>query len=297
METDVVRQRPDGIVAVDKPAGWTSHDVVAKARGLLGTRKVGHAGTLDPSATGVLVLGVGRGTRLLRFIQDHEKKYVGEIVLGVTTTTLDAEGDVLAERDPSGVSPESVRSAAAALTGDLMQVPPMVSAVKVGGRRLHELAREGVEIERSARAVHVARFDVEPSADAAHVWRASVTCSSGTYVRVLAADLGEAVGCGAHLRALRRTAIGPFTLERCVALEALTPAHVEPLAAAVDGMEHVVATPDLEARVRVGAVLDVAALGATGAAPCAVLDAGGALLAVYGPHRGDTMKPQVVIAG
>ena len=187
---------PDGVAVVDKDAGWTSHDVVAKARGILGTRKVGHSGTLDPDATGVLVLGVGRGTRLLRFLQLLPKSYEAEITFGTETSTLDAAGEVVATHDMTGLDPDAVRRGAAALTGDIEQVPPMVSALKVGGRRLHELAREGIEVEREARPVHVSRFDVEPTSDPL-VWRAVVDCSSGTYVRSLAADLGHALGGGA----------------------------------------------------------------------------------------------------
>ncbi len=200
----------DGLCVVDKPAGWTSHDVVAKARGILGTRKVGHSGTLDPDATGVLVLGVGRATRLLRFLTALGKSYVGEVVLGATTTTLDAAGEVTATFDMGEVTLDDVRRVAVRFVGDIEQIPPMVSAVKVDGRRLHELAREGIEIERKPRPVTIGRIDVEPT-DEPHVFRLSVDCGSGTYIRTLAADIGEALGGGAHLRALRRTAVGGFT--------------------------------------------------------------------------------------
>src|SRR4051794_33698609 len=202
---------PDGLAVVDKPAGWTSHDVVAKARGGFGTKKVGHAGTLDPDATGVLLLGVGKTTRLLRFLLDLPKSYVGEIVLGAETTTLDDSGDVTATYDMSGVTLEQVRAAAARFVGDIEQIPPMVSAVKVDGRRLHELAREGKEVERAPRPVTVYRFDVDRTDDAL-VYRVEVDCSSGTYIRTLAADVGLALGGGAHLRRLRRTAVGPHTV-------------------------------------------------------------------------------------
>jgi tRNA pseudouridine55 synthase len=201
----------DGLCVVDKEPGWTSHDVVAKARGILGTRKVGHSGTLDPDATGVLLLGVGRATRLLRFLTALGKSYEGEVVLGVETTTLDAAGEVVARHDMAGVDLEQVRRAAAAFVGRIEQVPPMVSAIKVDGRRLHALAREGVEVERAARPVTVHRFEVAPT-DEPHVFRIDVDCSSGTYVRSLAADLGRSLGGGAHLRNLRRTAVGSFTL-------------------------------------------------------------------------------------
>lgn len=204
----------DGLVIVDKPAGWTSHDVVARARRELGTSKVGHAGTLDPGATGVLVLGVGRATRLLRFVTDLPKSYVGEVVFGSTTTTLDDEGEVTATFEMTGLTLEQVRIEAKNFEGRIDQVPPMVSALKVGGRRLHELAREGIEVERKARPVTIYRFDVtEVVSPDESVVRIEVDCSSGTYVRTLAADLGRALGGGAHLRNLQRKSIGTFSLE------------------------------------------------------------------------------------
>ena len=162
MGTKTSSAGPHGVVVIDKPAGWTSHDVVAKSRGVIGTRKVGHSGTLDPDATGVLVLGVGHATRLLRFLTELPKRYEGEIVLGTETTTLDAAGEITATHDMSAVTDDQVRAAANRLTGDLMQVPPMVSAIKIDGKRLHELAREGKEVDRPPRPVRVDRFDVEP---------------------------------------------------------------------------------------------------------------------------------------
>jgi tRNA pseudouridine55 synthase len=210
----------DGVCVVDKPAGWTSHDVVAKARGILGTRKVGHCGTLDPDATGVLVLGVGRATRLLRFLSDSSKAYVGEVVLGTTTSTLDASGTVTGTFDMAGVTVEQVRDAAGRFIGEIDQIPPMVSAVKVDGRRLHELAREGVEIERRPRRVRIDGIEVEATDDPA-VFRVEVRCGSGTYIRSLAADLGAALGGGAHLCNLRRTAVGAFTLAGAHGLDGL----------------------------------------------------------------------------
>ncbi len=210
----------DGVCVVDKPAGWTSHDVVAKSRGLLGTRKVGHSGTLDPDATGVLVLGVGRATRLLRFLTDLGKVYIGEVVLGTTTSTLDAAGEVTGTFAMDGVTLDDVHAVLPAFIGEIDQVPPMVSAIKVDGRRLHELAREGIEIERKARKVVIRRIDVE-STDVPGVFRLSVECGSGTYIRSLAADLGTALGGGAHLRGLRRTAVGGFGLGDARGLEQL----------------------------------------------------------------------------
>ncbi len=286
---------PDGIAVVDKAAGWTSHDVVAKARGLLGTRKVGHAGTLDPDATGVLVLGVGRATRLLRYATALPKAYEGEVVLGVETSTLDAAGEVTATHDMSGVGVEEIRAAAAGLTGAILQVPPMVSAVQIGGRRLHDLARAGLEVERAPRPVTVHRLEVHPTADAG-VLRLKVECSSGTYVRTLAADIGTAVGGGAHLRALRRTAVGPFTLERAVPLDALDPGRLLAPAEAVAHLARVTVTVEVAEAVGHGKVLPLDVLGVEGAGPWAVLDVDHRLLAVYAAHHPGTAKPDLVLA-
>ena len=166
---------PTGVAVVDKEAGWTSHDVVARARKLLGTRRVGHSGTLDPDATGVLVLGVGRATRLLRFITTLPKSYTARIVLGTETSTLDASGEITVVHDMSLIGAGDVRRAAAGLVGELQQIPPMVSAVRVGGRRLHEIAREGGEVDRAPRPVTVHHFEVAATADPA-VYEASVSC-------------------------------------------------------------------------------------------------------------------------
>jgi tRNA pseudouridine55 synthase len=294
-----VSRGPDGVAIVDKEAGWTSHDVVAKARGLLGTRKVGHSGTLDPDATGVLVLGVGRVTRCLRFLTALPKSYVGEIVLGVETTTLDAAGEIVATHDMAAVTDDEVRAAARALTGDLLQVPPMVSAVKIGGRRLHELARAGQEIERPPRPVTVHRFTVTPVDGEPGVYRAEVDCSSGTYVRSLAADLGRALGGGAHLRRLRRTAVGSFdegSARPLEGIELLAPAQ------ALRDYPSVTVPAEVAAAVRHGKVLDLDVVGPPSSGVAvppplwAVLDVDGALLAVYEVHRGDSAKPAVVLA-
>lgn len=210
----------DGFLLVDKPAGMTSHDVVARVRRALGERRVGHAGTLDPPATGLLLIGVGRATRILRFIEAHHKEYVAEATFGVTTTTEDATGDVIAERDASAVTREAVERVLAAFRGTIEQVPPMVSAVKVGGERLYRKALRGEDVERAARAVTIHALDLlsfEPGARARAGFR--VVCSKGTYVRTLAADIGEALACGAHLTSLRRTRVGPFPVEEAVALE------------------------------------------------------------------------------
>lgn len=293
---------PDGLVVVDKPAGWTSHDVVAKSRGLLGTRKVGHAGTLDPDATGVLLLGVGRATRLLRYLSPLGKSYVGDMVLGVETSTLDAAGEVTARHDMADIALADVQQLAAErFTGCIEQVPPMVSAVKVGGQRLHKLARAGITVDREPRPVTVHALAVEAVAGVAGVFRLSVECSSGTYVRSLAADLGTALGGGAHLRNLRRVAVGPFTLDEAVPLDALGPEAVRPMTDAVRHLGSVTADEHLAAAVKVGKVLERADLIAgddvdRSDGPWAVLSASGDLLAVYEPHRGSTVKPAVVVA-
>jgi tRNA pseudouridine55 synthase len=286
---------PDGIAIVDKPAGWTSHDAVAKARGLLGTRRVGHSGTLDPDATGVLVLGVGRATRLLTFLSGLDKRYVGEVVLGTATSTLDASGEVTGTWDMAAVGLADVRAAAGKLTGEIEQVPPMVSAKKVDGRRLHELARAGIEVERAAVPVRVEAFAVGEAVGPG-VYPIDVTCSSGTYVRSLAADLGAALGGGAHLRALRRLRVGLYGVEEAVALEELAPERLLPPSAALRGRPGVTVDDEVAALVGNGRVLDDELLGVAGEGPWAVLDLDGSLLAVYERHRPGTVKPAVVLS-
>lgn len=289
-------QGPDGLAVIDKPADWTSHDVVAKLRGVLGTRKVGHAGTLDPDATGVLLVGVGRATRLMRFMTALRKHYVGEIVLGTETTTLDSSGEVTATYDMSGVTLDAAKVAARQLTGDIAQIPPMVSAVKVDGKRLHELARQGIEVEREARPVTVFRFELAEIPGEVGVLRAEVACSSGTYIRTLAADLGHLLGGGAHLRNLRRTAIGSFTLDEATTIEAAAPM---PMSEAVRDLSRVVVSEETAALVRNGRVLDLEVLGvvddAVGEPPWPLLAPDGSLLAVYEPVADGRAKPTVVI--
>jgi tRNA pseudouridine55 synthase len=280
------------LAVIDKPAGWTSHDVVAKTRGILGNKKVGHSGTLDPDATGLLLLGVGRVTRLLRYLTALPKTYVGEMVLGTETSTLDAGGEVTATHDMSSVTPDDVVAAAKAFVGEIDQVPPMVSAVKVDGRRLHEAARAGEEVERQARRVSVHRLDVEPVSGEEGVYRLDVECGSGTYIRSLAADIGSALGGGAHLRSLRRTAIGSFTVEEATTIEGVT---VRPPAEALRDYPSVRVGDDVRVDVSHGKVLDAEVLGVRGEGPWAVLDRDGDLLAVYEPHDG-RIKPSVVVA-
>ncbi len=255
---------------------------------------MGHGGTLDPDATGVLIVGLGRATRLLRFLSELPKSYEGEVVLGVATSTLDASGEVVGRWDMNEVTAAEVVVAARQLVGEIDQVPPMVSAVQVGGRRLHELAREGIEVERKPRRVTVHKLEVTP-AGAPGVFRIAVTCSAGTYVRSLAADLGTALGGGAHLRALRRTAVGPFSADAARPLDGLGLADVLPPSEALRGRPTVVVDEAVAAAVAHGKVLERSALGAKGEGPWAVHDAAGTLLAVYEPH-GERAKPAVVLA-
>lgn len=216
-------KKPDsgtnGCIVCDKPAGVTSHDVVDIVRKRYGTRKVGHAGTLDPDATGVLVLGIGVGTKLLQFVTGVDKTYVGQIRFGSETSTLDAAGDVTATYDMS-LDLAQVQKAAQGFVGDIEQIPPMVSAVRVDGKRLHELAREGKEVKRDPRPVRVDEFTIS-STDDPLVYEAIISCSSGTYVRTLAADLGNALGGGAHLSSLRRTSVGSFMLDEACSTDEL----------------------------------------------------------------------------
>jgi tRNA pseudouridine55 synthase len=288
----MARRKPattHGIAVVDKPAGVTSHDVVGMLRRRFGERQVGHAGTLDPDATGVLVVAVGKATRLLRYVEKTRKGYTGEIVLGAATSTLDDSGDVLATFDMSSVTIEDAREAVADhLLGDIEQVPPMVSAIRVDGKRLHELAREGIEVERAPRPVTIHRFEVIGWAEPG-VLAVDVECSAGTYIRTLADDLGRLLGGGAHLRRLRRTHVGEFTLaeagppDECVLL---------PVQSAVRALDAVAVADDVAALVGNGRVLDAW----DGDGPWAVFDRSGELLAVYEPFRGQA-KPAVVLPG
>src|SRR5947208_9593088 len=210
----------DGLVVVDKPAGCTSHDVVARLRRIYGQRRVGHAGTLDPDATGVLLVGLGRATRLLRFLTETRKVYRGEVAFGVATDTLDAAGTETDRRAMPGLTRADLEALLPRFLGTIAQIPPMVSAVKVDGKRLHERARQGEVVERAPRTVRIDRIQVEsfipgefPRA------RVLVECGSGTYIRSLAADLGEALGGCAHLAGLRRLQVGPFPVEEARTLE------------------------------------------------------------------------------
>ncbi|MDJ0383840.1 tRNA pseudouridine(55) synthase TruB [Streptomyces sp. G-G2] len=217
---------PDGLVIVDKPSGFTSHDVVAKMRGIAKTRRVGHAGTLDPMATGVLVLGVEKATKLLGHLALTEKEYLGTIRLGQNTLTDDAEGDLISSTDAAGVTREAVDEGIAKLSGEIMQVPSKVSAIKINGVRSYKRARDGEDFEIPARPVTISSFHVYDmrEAEAEDGTKVvdlvvSVVCSSGTYIRALARDLGADLGVGGHLTALRRTRVGPYKLDQARTLD------------------------------------------------------------------------------
>jgi tRNA pseudouridine55 synthase len=284
------RADESGLVVVDKPGGMTSHDVVARVRRLARTRKVGHAGTLDPMATGVLVLGLNRATRLLGHLTLTDKRYEATVRLGVTTTTDDAEGDPVVARPTDALTEDAVRAALASFVGEMDQVPSAVSAVKVGGKRAYARVRAGESVELPSRrvivhALEVARMEL-PDVEI------SVHCSSGTYVRAIARDLGRALGVGGHLTALRRTAVGPFSLETAHTLDELE--------------EHFVAVPIAEAArasfpsldlddarsadVRVGRRLDVPLTTNT-----ALFAPDGELLALYGPGDGGARAVAVFV--
>jgi tRNA pseudouridine55 synthase len=289
----------DGLVVVDKPAGCTSHDVVARLRRAYGQRRVGHAGTLDPDATGVLLVGLGRATRLLRYLSEAGKAYTGRVVFGIATSTLDAAGEVLDQR-PMPLTRDEVARALPRFVGDIEQLPPMVSAVKIGGRRLHELARAGEEVERAPRAVHVDRFELVgfepgPYPEATFV----VECGSGTYVRSLAADLGAALGGCAHLATLRRDRVGSFTLAEARPLDEIEAAPddaVLPLTVAMRDLERIDVDAEQARAVTHGVSFAAGAIAVHGAGPYAVVGPDGALLAVY-DTRGAALKPAVVVAG
>jgi tRNA pseudouridine55 synthase len=295
-----VTEPTNGLVVVDKPAGWTSHDVVGKLRRFYGQRRVGHAGTLDPDATGVLLVGLGRVTRLLRFLQETTKTYEARVVFGIATDTLDASGAVL-ERAEMPLTRAQVEQASRAFLGESEQIPPMVSAIKVKGQRLYELARRGEEIERAPRAVRIDRIEMEafepgPYPEASLV----LDCSSGTYVRSFAADLGAALGGCAHLAGLRRLRVGSFGVDESARLdeiEADPPAHVLTPRHAMRDLEAIVVRGDEVRAIAHGATFASRALVPedAGEGPFAIVDDAEQLLAVY-ERRGAGVKPVVVLA-
>jgi tRNA pseudouridine55 synthase len=284
---------PSGLVIVDKPAGLTSHDVVARLRRLAGTRRVGHAGTLDPMATGVLVIGVEQATRLLGYLALTQKQYAGTVRLGQRTDSDDADGAITAEAPADQVTDAALRAAAAALTGDIEQVPPGISAIKVGGRRAYRLTREGAPPDLPARPVTISELAVtairrpgSTGGPPAGLLDADieVTCSSGTYIRAIARDLGEALGPGGHLTALRRTRVGPYRIDEALTLDELARSfRVIPLAAAAAAAFDRRDLTDEEAG-RVGHGGRLAAVGTAG--PVAAFAPDGSLIALLTEEDG-----------
>lgn len=293
-----------GFVLVDKPAGWTSHDVVAKLRGLFGIKKVGHAGTLDPMATGLIVVGLRRATRLLRFVQAAPKEYIARAVFGVATDSLDADGAVL-ERSEMDFSEEELRAAMARFEGRIAQVPPMVSARKIGGKKLYELARAGIEVEREAREVFIHDLelvDFTPCPYPEVVFR--TVCSTGTYVRTLADDIARALGGRAHLSALRRLRTGSLHVRDAYQIPELEAAAAggtieTKTLSARDGLAdlpEVPAADPVAAGVRNGLVFPVTAFGAEVPpdGPVRIVGETGDLLAVYRVDAGKAVAEVVL---
>ncbi|MEV0426417.1 tRNA pseudouridine(55) synthase TruB [Micromonospora sp. NPDC050495] len=289
----------DGLIVVDKPGGMTSHDVVARIRRLARTRRVGHGGTLDPMATGVLVIGVGRATRLLTYVIGAGKSYTATIRLGQATVTDDAEGDVIAASSTAGVTDEAIRAALTALTGEIDQVPSAVSAIKINGQRAYQRVRDGESVDLPARRVTVSRLEVlairRDAPDVVDV-DVDVTCSSGTYIRAIARDAGLALRVGGHLTALRRTAVGGFTLAEAATLDALEQRAPEvvnlPLDAAADRFFPRRDATVVEAKVLShGGPLDPAGI----AGPYAVFGPEGGLIAIVSERDGRA-RAEIVLA-
>lgn len=219
MRRDMSAFQDSGVLLVDKPVEWTSHDVVGFIRSRFNVEKVGHCGTLDPNATGLLVIVLGRATKLSQRLAGDDKDYEGDMLLGVVTDSQDLCGKVLEEKDTSKVSEEEVRTVFGRFVGELLQTPPMVSAKKIGGKKLYELARQGKEIERESKPIVIHRLDI--TAVALPVVSFAVACSKGTYVRTICHDIGQELGCGASLKSLRRTRSGEFKLEDAVTVDAM----------------------------------------------------------------------------
>jgi tRNA pseudouridine55 synthase len=285
---------PDGLVIVDKPSGFTSHDVVAKMRGIARTRRVGHAGTLDPMATGVLVLGIEKATKLLGHLALTEKEYLGTVRLGQTTVTDDAEGDITACTDASAITRDAIDAGIAKLTGDIMQVPSKVSAIKIDGVRSYKRAREGEDFDIPARPVTVSSFTVYDVREAVAEdgtpvldLVVSVVCSSGTYIRALARDLGADLGVGGHLTALRRTRVGPYKLDSARTLDQLQQdLTVMPIAEAAAAAFPRWDVDAGRARLLTNGVRLEMPDEYTGTGPVAVFDPDGRFLALVEQHKG-----------
>lgn len=284
----------DGVLVIDKPSGMTSHDVVDVIRKRFKTKKVGHAGTLDPDATGVLLLGVGRATRFLAYAQDAPKHYAATARFGSTTSTQDASGDVLETR-PCSFTREELMRALEKFTGEIEQIPPMVSAVKIGGERLHAKARRGEEVERPARPVTIFELGLAdlrggdaPEADL------DVACSSGTYVRTLIHDIGAVLGCGAHMSVLRRTETGGFSLAEAIRLDDAGPDHLLPLTETVRVLPSLDLSDEHARDVAHGRKLPAAIAPELAEGQLIALRAGDALVAVY-RRTGDVLAADRVV--
>lgn len=276
----------NGILLVDKPADWTSHDVVAKLRRVTGERRVGHSGTLDPMATGLLVVFLGRATRAVEFAEAHEKRYLASLRPGVVTDTLDTTGTVLSQRE-ANVTPEELERVLPRFRGGIEQIPPMYSAIKQNGRKLYEIARAGGEVERPARRVTISRLECV-GAEGRDLLL-DVECSKGTYIRSLCADIGEALGCGGCMSALRRTRCGDFEVENAHTLAEIEASGAQAFLLPVDTLfsdcPAVTAPPEAEKRVRVGAECALDAPDGK----CRVYSEGGEFL-MLGRMSGGTLK-------
>jgi tRNA pseudouridine55 synthase len=294
-----VRERqPDGVLLLDKPPGFSSTQALARSKRLLAARKAGHTGTLDPFATGLLPLVFGEATKFSRFLIDSTKSYLATLDLGVTSTTGDTEGELTARR-PVSVDAAAVDRALAGFVGELDQVPPMHSAVHHEGRRLYDLAREGIEVERVARRIRI--FDLRRVSLDGSVLEIAVTCSKGTYIRTLAMDIGAALGCGAYLTGLRRTAVGPFRLEQCETLQGLEAAGVQaarerllPVEVLVAGVVRWDASSEGAQRFTQGQVVDCP--GAGPGEERAVFAPGGRFLGVGRAMAADRLAPERLMA-
>lgn len=281
----------DGVFVIDKPAGMTSHDVVDAVRKALRTKRVGHGGTLDPDATGILLVGVGKATRFLSYAQASPKRYEAIVKLGTTTSTLDASGDVLEER-PVSVSKDQIEDLLPRFTGEIDQVPPMVSAIKIGGKRLHELARQGEEVERPPRRVTIYELSLTEGPTEDDEFSLDVLCSGGTYIRTLAHDIGQELGCGAHLKTLRRTEAAGFSLGDAIALDDVGPDTLRPMVDAIRDLPSTEVSGDDVSLVANGRPLLVD----TGLDPGSLtaLTHEGALLAVYKVEKARIVPERVV---
>jgi tRNA pseudouridine55 synthase len=286
----------NGLLLIDKPQGLTSHDVVAHVRKVLNEQRVGHAGTLDPMATGLLVLAVGASTRLLRFAQSEKKRYVGTVTFGVRTDSLDADGEVLERQTVPPLDESVVGEHASSMVGAMTQIPPMVSALKVKGRRLHALAREGVVVEREPRDVTIYAFSLLAT-DRSDEWDFDVTCSVGTYVRVLLSDVAAMLGTIGHLSALRRLSSGGHNVDEALSLDAFddlvsrNESFLQPPRTFTTQLEQIVVSEDDERKLRMGQRIS---LSSPQSDEIAALNDAGSLVAVM-HRRGDTWQPDVVL--